>query len=994
MEIVILSLGIPFNRSTLASDGLGGSESAAYYQAMELGRRGHKVKVFTSHTESEPEFIDNVQFISAGQQSQQSPLGYRFEHYARNTAHDVLIVQRVPGAFHGSFAAKVCIHQHHDLALSRYAAQMLAGAWQVAAFTAVSEWHRQQMLGVYGLNPDTLHVVQNGVDPALYERAESPWSNLMTDPYPEDAGVFRLVYQSRPERGLEYLVRPGGIMDRVRDLPVKLYVFGYENTTQQMAPYYDQLRAWSDALPNVVRMGAKSKAELARYQVFSDLLIYPSEFEEVSCITAMEAMHAGLPMLATRCGALPETCEGAGVDFIDLKDGKADEDAFIERLREYFANGQSDALSDNAERQLEAAKTRTWSAAVDGLEAVMAKLFAASTGAVLRTAIERSDIRFAQHILATAPAGDVVVESARAEITHHFSFLSSDEAYAAHYLKHQTRYYDDHEANVIGEDVSGTTRFRGVAMLMQQKVANDAERKLRVLDYGCAHGHYTIPLAKAWPHCDFTGMDVSIRAVQAFTKWAQRDGVSNAVAVQGIAPPHDVTYDVILAGEVLEHVRDPYSLLEKFRASLAPDGLLIITVPTGRWEHSGTVEFRSAREHVEHFDRADIEEIFAGHAVQIFSAPASSDRSGFPLGSYVVGIRFADGTGIGRPDYERKLATYAPRESISACMIVKDGEQTLQRAIESVIDWVDEVRVAVDPATTDGTLSVIARLAARFPFKPIVVWQATKSVLVDGFDAARNESIAGAAGDWILWFDADEEVRRPWNLHKLARPSMHNGFGFKQVHYACDPAQVISTDMPCRFFRNHQGVKFYGVVHEHPEHEIGKAVKFSIVRPEVEFLHNGYVDEETRRARYRRNYPLVLRDREVYPERQLNQFLIMRDWAQGIMFEQEQMGGGVAPHHIDRAEQGVALYESMVRNRSGYIGNRLLIDCLPYYSLCVQILGTGFDAQFSLKHTLDTAPDLGTQAEGSARFHSREFYLAFIGSLLEEATGKYGSKYI
>ena len=117
MDIVIHSMGMPFNGDTLKTKSLGGSESAAYYQAMELARRGHKVTVFT--TTQEETFTDGVRFCSLGQPTEAEPLGNAFTHYAANTPHDVLIIQRHPLAFHRKWASKVNLFQMHDLALHR-----------------------------------------------------------------------------------------------------------------------------------------------------------------------------------------------------------------------------------------------------------------------------------------------------------------------------------------------------------------------------------------------------------------------------------------------------------------------------------------------------------------------------------------------------------------------------------------------------------------------------------------------------------------------------------------------------------------------------------------------------------------------------------------------------------------------------------------------------------------------------------------------------------
>ena len=307
MNIVLHSMGMPFNGATPLTRSLGGSESAAYYQARELAKRGHKVTVFT--TSEEEGVFDDVSYCNIGSTSTEHPLGQRFEFYCQNTPHDVLIIQRHPQAFHKKYAAKICIHQMHDLAMHRYHTSIQHGLWQTDAITVVSEWHAKQLVEIYGIDPARVHVVPNGVDDALYG----------TD---GDLGIdarmgndeFALLYQSRPERGLIHLVRPGGIMQKLHEAApgkFKLYYCAYANTTEQMAPFYAQLDQWAARLPNVVNMGSLTKPELAKLQERCDVLCYPTEFEEVSCITAMEAMHAGLPMITSAVGALPETCAGS-----------------------------------------------------------------------------------------------------------------------------------------------------------------------------------------------------------------------------------------------------------------------------------------------------------------------------------------------------------------------------------------------------------------------------------------------------------------------------------------------------------------------------------------------------------------------------------------------------------------------------------------------------------------------------------------------------------
>ena len=84
--------------------------------------------------------------------------------------------------------------------------------------------------------------------------------------------------------------------------------------------------------------------------------------------------------------------------------------------------------------------------------------------------------------------------------------------------------------------------------------------------------------------------------------------------------------------------------------------------------------------------------------------------------------------------------------------------------------------------------------------------------------------------------------------------------------------------MPIRLFRNHRDVRFFGFVHEHPETKINEGVGQSTILSDVNIAHDGYFTEEGRRGRFMRNINLMFKDRELYPERNLGKFLMIRDW--------------------------------------------------------------------------------------------------------------------
>src|SRR5437899_1803305 len=85
--------------------------------------------------------------------------------------------------------------------------------------------------------------------------------------------------------------------------------------------------------------------------------------------------------------------------------------------------------------------------------------------------------------------------------------------------------------------------------------------------------------------------------------------------------------------------------------------------------------------------------------------------------------------------------------SLSVCMLTRNDEKSLARALCSVAGLVEQVVVA-DTGSTDQTLAIAHENGADvLPF----AWD-------DDFGAARNFAIDQATGDWILWLNPDEEL--------------------------------------------------------------------------------------------------------------------------------------------------------------------------------------------------------------------------------------------
>jgi len=96
VDIAMVVPGLPFDGTTIKTKSLGGSETAGYYMALELARRGHRVTMFTN---GQPGMYDGVcyQPLSAWQQ------------YGTMHPHDIAIVQRVPELFSHRLNSKLNI---------------------------------------------------------------------------------------------------------------------------------------------------------------------------------------------------------------------------------------------------------------------------------------------------------------------------------------------------------------------------------------------------------------------------------------------------------------------------------------------------------------------------------------------------------------------------------------------------------------------------------------------------------------------------------------------------------------------------------------------------------------------------------------------------------------------------------------------------------------------------------------------------------------------
>ena len=161
-----------------------------------------------------------------------------------------------------------------------------------------SNWNFEQFTKKFELPTEKCLVIKNGIEniesvPTIYKKDEP----------------IKIIHHCTPWRGLSVLL---GAMQLVKDPLITLDV--YSSTEVYGAAFHDQndhhyhdLYNQAKKLPNVNYIGYKPNEYIKEHLKDYRLFVYPSIWEETSCISLLEAMAAGLYCVTTNYGALYET---------------------------------------------------------------------------------------------------------------------------------------------------------------------------------------------------------------------------------------------------------------------------------------------------------------------------------------------------------------------------------------------------------------------------------------------------------------------------------------------------------------------------------------------------------------------------------------------------------------------------------------------------------------------------------------------------------------
>ena len=940
LHIAFIVPGMAFNGNTLRDQSLGGSETAGLCMAREMARLGHDVFVFCNT--DKPGTYDRVQYnpLTATDQFKSIP-------------HDVTIVQRAPEIFRNQFNSKMQILWCHDLALSRQKETFCGVLWNVDNVFVLSQFMAEQYRKVYGLNDDLLYVTRNGIDIDLF-----PVRNFHRN-------LKQLVFAARPERGLDNLLTL--IVPEVlkRDSEYRFLIAGYSNQPDPaLAPFYQQCARVGHVFGDRVQfVGHLRKEELYRLYASSGAYVYPTpsphlkNFAEISCISAMEAQAAGLPFITSNRGALPETLiDGASV----LIDGdpwdKSYVSAFVDAIMD--VTGCPNQHAQMSEIGQGFAKDLSWEPVAKAWEQQILWTIARhndNPDRLARYFSKRSDGAMAM----IAASDDKIYRRIEHRYPHHFDPKINQAFYTWCSSRMQGNW----------EDHTTTQRYVVTRDFLREKPGR------RVLDFGCAYGFYTIPLAEEFPEREFTGIDISdicIKHCQTFKEQRTKKGKVDFRTADHNQPP-DQRFDIVLFAETLEHCHDFVDAIQKVEKFCKPGGWMYITVPFGPWELIDDIRNdhermksddnfmgRRVSNHVWEFDLHDLYNIFGekpGLDISAVTAGTSAVNEDY-LGWSIIYYQ-ADHRPVGRIDLNRKMALQRPTETLSVNILGGPNSlENLDWCLKSVANQADEILIADCGIGQDPIACAVANRygATLIP---------ASDPISHGFETPRNELLEASTMDWVLWIDTDERLINPHRLKRYLRSNVYNGYALKQHHKSTDAE--FKPDMPVRLFRRKpyhgDSMRFYGMIHEHAELGLNKGPGPVVVLGDISIMHIGYESEHVRKQRFQRNLPLMKRDRAKYPQRILGLHFQCRD---NMLLAKEMLdrNGLKVDSEVTRlCEETVKIYRNKFMGKSDYVN----VDTIQYYSEALKILDRGVDLAFGVQQA-NGGPLVGQ----TARFESSE----------------------
>jgi glycosyltransferase involved in cell wall biosynthesis len=269
-----------FDKLTYLEHGLGGSEYAVIKLAEQFASNGHEVIV---SGEVYTEFIDGVNYTHSDELE-------RDQHFdvviATNYIHYILFLESLNITFDKSY-----FWMHNDSFYPWYRGEKLINdghdyllSDKMTKIVCVSKIQADDIKQQHPQVSDKILYIENAIDPSDFEQVDVERVN------------DQFLYTSAPDRGLKNLL---DIWPLIKDMKpnATLYVASPPYAVEWLAEYEGDYT-------DVTFLGNLPPSKLYKLIKQSEYWVYPSQYYETYCITALEMMAGGVKIITTDTGNL------------------------------------------------------------------------------------------------------------------------------------------------------------------------------------------------------------------------------------------------------------------------------------------------------------------------------------------------------------------------------------------------------------------------------------------------------------------------------------------------------------------------------------------------------------------------------------------------------------------------------------------------------------------------------------------------------------------
>ena len=280
-----------WNNSFSVNNALGGSETAISCLSKFFPK---EYNVYVAGEVDEEKF-DNITYVNL----------QNLSNLIKTTAFHTIIISRYLNFYeiYKNFSAYQTFIWGHDVALYQYGSYLsvesILTKWssKITGCVCQTEWHKNHFLSLYPQLRDKITVINNGIAAELFTSKNKKVSN-------------KFIYTSCSERGLNKLTQLWPTI--LENLPDAELVISSYNTFPK-SEEDNTILEYIKKTPSITHVGKLNRTELYNLMSTAEYWLYPSYFQETSCITSLELLASEVICLYYPVAGLVNTIGDYGI---------------------------------------------------------------------------------------------------------------------------------------------------------------------------------------------------------------------------------------------------------------------------------------------------------------------------------------------------------------------------------------------------------------------------------------------------------------------------------------------------------------------------------------------------------------------------------------------------------------------------------------------------------------------------------------------------------